>query len=47
MGLAHDFRIMTNDSKKRLCLSEINLGFNMPKGYNALVASTLTEKAFA
>ena len=46
MGLAHDFRIMTNDSKKKLCLSEINLGFNMPKGYNALVGATVTKKAF-
>ena len=46
MGLVHDFRIMTNDSKKKVCLSEINLGFNMPKGYNAICASTLTKKAF-
>ena len=37
---------MTSDSKKKVCLSEINLGFNMPKGYNALVAATLPEKAF-
>ena len=45
-GLAHDFRIMTSDSKKKVQLSEINLGFAMPKGYNALCSSVLTERAF-
>ena len=46
LGLAHDFRIMTSDSKKRLCLSEINLGFAMPRGYGALVGATIPAKAF-
>lgn len=45
-GLAHDFRIMTSDPKKRVQLSEINLGFAMPRGHNALCASMLTKKAF-
>ena len=44
--LAHDFRIMTSDSTKKLCLSEINLGNNMPKAFNALAGATLTKKMF-
>ena len=46
LGVTHDFRIMTNDSSKKVCLSEINLGFNMPKAYGRIIKETTTRQAY-
>jgi enoyl-CoA hydratase/carnithine racemase len=40
-ALAHDFRIMTDNPKPKLCLSEINLGLSLPPSYAVLVQATL------
>ena len=46
LGVTHDFRIMTNDKSKMVCLSEINLGFNMPKAMGKLIKETTTKQAY-
>ena len=46
LGLCHDFRIMTSENNRKVCLSEINLGISMPRAYGAICAATLTKKAF-
>ena len=46
LGVTHDFRIMTNDKSKKVCLSEINLGFNMPKAMGKTIKETTTKQAY-
>ena len=46
LGVTHDFCIMTNDKTKRLCLSEINLGFNMPRAMGKTIKETTTKQAY-
>lgn len=43
LGLVHDFRIMTNDPKRAVCLSEINIGLPLPSAYNSMCSATLTK----
>ena len=46
LGLMHDQRIMTEDPKKAVCLSEISVGFPLPVAYNSLLKATLSAKSF-
>ena len=46
IGLAHDFRIMTDNKKRVVSLSEMLFGLALPPAFLALCADTLTDKAF-
>ena len=41
-ALCHDFRIMTTNTKPKVCLSEINIGMALPPSYAVAVKYTLT-----
>ena len=44
LALCHDFRIVTNDPKRKMCLSEINIGLCLPPSFSVLVRSVLTTQ---
>ena len=45
LGLMHDFRMMTADPKRGICLSEINVGFTMGPVYTEMVKATTNSKS--
>ena len=45
LSLAHDFRIMKS-TRSKVCLSEINLGFDLGHVHMGVCADSLTAKAF-
>ena len=45
LGLMHDFRIMTADPKRTICLSEINVGFTTGPVYTEMVKATTNSKS--
>ena len=45
LALAHDFRVMAK-GKKRICLSELNLGLPLPPAYVAYCTATLPIQTF-
>ena len=45
LALCHDFRIMAK-GKKRICLSELNIGLPLPPAYTAYCTSTLPIQTF-
>jgi len=40
LALCHDFRIMA-EGRRKICLSELRVGFPLPPAYNAFCAATL------
>ena len=45
LGLMHDFRIMTVDPKRAICLSEINVGFTTGPVYTEMIKATTNSKS--
>ena len=45
LALTHDFRVMAK-GKKRICLSELNLGLPLPPAYVAYCSSTMPIQSF-
>ena len=44
LALCHDFRIVTTDPTRKMCLSEINIGFALPPSYAVLVKCALAPQ---
>jgi len=45
LALCHDFRIM-HDGKRKICLSELNLGMALPTAYNVITKATVDIQTF-
>jgi Delta3-Delta2-enoyl-CoA isomerase len=45
LALCHDFRIM-HDGKRRICLSELNLGMPLPTAYSVIMKATVDIQTF-
>jgi len=45
LSLCHDFRVMIDSPKAKLCLTEINIGVPLSPGYAAVVQGTLDIQA--